>query len=427
MSNRYLLLVRQTLTSDTGFLLITTVSGYSFTYLYLLLMGRFLGPEAFGTLGAMFAIFYIACMVGQSLREAIAANIAEIKAKADEATSASTFVRLGVKIGILCTIPTVVFIVAARPIAAYFHVTSVWPVIILAFSLFTALALDIILGLQQGLQKFKQLGVTGYSVSQGLKLVLGVPLVLAGLGLNGAVGSLLGSTTIATILGLILTWKLLSIGARNSVKYEPKLSPILIPALILAIFIAMPASVDVMLVTHYFGGKTAGLYHAIATVGKVVIFLPMAVSFVLLSRAKESHVLGNDTGGLLLKSLGLTLLLSGGIATVCWAFPGTAIELFFGEAYIDAAALIGLYTAAMLFFSLNVVFIHYSLSIGNLWIMLIADLVTVFEVIAIVLIHESLFQIIWILIWGNLLILLLNCVYFLYRFLRLRSGHGRTL
>ncbi len=412
-------LIRQNITSDTGILLLMTVSGYGFTYLYLLLMGRFLGPELFGIFGAMFAIFYISCLIGQSLREAIAVNIAGIKAKADEVTAASTFVRLGLKISVLCLIPTVILLVASKSIAAFFHVTSIQPVIILAFSLFTALALDIGLGLQQGLQRFKQLGITGYTTSQGLKLILGIILVWLGWGLSGAVSALLASTAIATILGLVLIRKLLIIGARNPVRYKPRLRLILIPTLLLAVFIAMPASVDVMLVTHYIGGETAGLYHAVATIGKVIIFLPMAVSFVLLPRATESHVLGNSTTRLLLKSLGLTLLLSGGVAVICWAFPGIIIRLFFGEAYIGAQTLIGLYVAAALFFSLNVVFIHYSFSIGKLWIMLLADIITVGEVIAIILIHESLFQIIWILIWGNLLMLLLNMAYFGFRRLKL--------
>jgi len=49
-------------------------------------MGRSLGPEAFGILGALFAIFYIACLVGQALKGAIATRVAEVRAQAGEAT-----------------------------------------------------------------------------------------------------------------------------------------------------------------------------------------------------------------------------------------------------------------------------------------------------------------------------------------------------
>ena len=416
--------LKQSFASQTGFLFITTGTGYAFAYLYLLVMGRFLGPETFGILGALFAIFYIACLVGQALREAIATNVAEVKAKSGESAAVSAFVKLGIKLSLLCLLPTIGFLAASRPIASFFHLTSIGPVIILAFSLFTALILDVVLGLQQGLQKFRDLGITGYSTSQGLKLLLGVTFIWIGWDLMGAVGALLASTAIATVLGLVLVRKQLASGIHNPLQHSPKLGPILIPTLILAVFLSMPASVDVMLVTHFFGGEEAGLYNAVATVGKVVVFLPMAVSFVLLPRATESHTLGRDTRNILLQSLLLVFILSGGVALICWGFPDFIVNLFFGEAYIEAGALIGLYAAAMLLFSLDVVLIHYSLAIRNLWLMLLADFITVAEVVAIVLMHQSLDQVIWILLWGNLLILLVSLPYLVFRRVR---HHGHSL
>ncbi len=310
---RYL---RQSLASPTWFLLITTGSGYAFAYLYLVVMGRVLGPEAFGILGALFAIFYIAGLVGQALREASATNVAEVKARVGEVAAVGTYIKLGIRLGLLCLLPSLAFILAARPVAAFFHLSSSLPVIVLAFSLFTALALDVVLGFQQGFQRFRDLGLTGYLTSQGLKLVFGVAFVLVGWDLTGAVGALLASTTVATLLGLALVRKQVLKGVRSTESYRPRLGPILLPTLILALFLSMPASVDVMLVTHFFGGKEAGLYNSVATVGKVVIFLPMAVSFILLPRVTESHALGGDTRNTLLRSLGIAFALSGAVALV---------------------------------------------------------------------------------------------------------------
>jgi len=47
-----------------------------------------------------------------------------------------------------------------------------------------------------------------------------------------------------------------------------------------------------MLVTHFFSAGQAGIYNAAATLGKVVIFLPMAVSFVMLPKVAKNHALG---------------------------------------------------------------------------------------------------------------------------------------
>ncbi len=128
-------LFKQSLASQTGFLLATTVTGYTFGYLYLVSMGRLLGPVAFGILGALFAIFYIACLVGQALRGAIATNVAEIKAKIGEPVAVSIFIKQGIKISLLCLIPCLALIIAAQPVANFFHLSSTGPITVLALIL----------------------------------------------------------------------------------------------------------------------------------------------------------------------------------------------------------------------------------------------------------------------------------------------------
>ncbi len=398
--------VKQGFASQTGFLLIATTTGYAFGYLYLVLMGRALGPEVFGILGSLVGIFYIACLVGQALREATARSLAEIKAKAGEAAAVGTFLKLGAKLGLLCPLPALVFILASQQIASFFHLNSVTPILLLGFSLSTALILEVISGYLQGLQRFRMLGIVSYLVSQGLKLSFGVAFVWAGWGLQGAVAALLASTAIALMAGLVLTRKQLAGGIHRQAQHDPRLGPILIPTLILAIFMAMPTSVDVMLVTHFFDATDAGLYNSVATLGKVAIFLPMAVSFVLLPKATENHTLGLGSRRILLQSLLYAFVLSGGVALLYWLLPDTIIRLFFGPDYVEAGNLVGWYGMAMLLFSLNFVLIHYSLAIRSIGLMLLADFVTMAEVAAIALMHQSLSQIVLILFFGNLLIFL---------------------
>lgn len=407
ITNLNLLALKESFVSQTGFLFIATLVGYIFGYLYLIFMGRALSPEDFGIFGALAAIFYIACLVGQSLRQAIATRVAEIKAKAGESAAVGTYVKLGAKLCLLCLLPALFFIFGSRNIASFFHLSSNSSIIVLGLSLSTALILEIVMGLLQGLQNFSGLGISGYMVSQGLKFLLGITFVWVGWDLLGAVGALLASTTIAIAAGLILIRKPLANRINKEIKYSSKLYPIVVPTLILAVFIAMPTSIDVMLVTHFFSATKAGIYNATAILGKVVIFLPIAVSLVLLPKATENQALGLNSNNILRKSLLLASLLSGILVLAYWLFPGIIIKVFFGEAYLEAINLVGWYGIAMLLFSLNFVLINYSLAIRNLKLMLLADLITLTEVVAIVLIHRSLTQIILILLFGNLLLLLL--------------------
>ncbi|MDP2916656.1 MAG: oligosaccharide flippase family protein [Dehalococcoidia bacterium] len=415
--------LKKGLISQSGFLILATGTGYAFSYLYLLAMGRLLGPETYGILGALFAIFYSTCLIGQAMMEAIATNIAAVKVKFGEAAAASVFRRLSIRLVLVFLLPALVLIIFARPVASFFHLSYTGPVIMLAIAIFTALLINTVLGLLQGLQKFRQLGITGYLVAQGVKLLAGVIFVWVGWDLMGAMGALVAATAAGTVVGLVLVRKHLAAGTRHGGDLSVNWDHIFLPTLSLAIFLSMPASVDVMLVTHFFGGEEAGVYNAVATLGKVIVFLPMAVSLILLPKATEGHALGLDTKKILLQSFIFTSILSGVVALIYWLFPDVIITFFFGEAYHEGGALVRLYSVAMLLFSLNVVLIHYSLAIRNLWLMLLADLITLVEVVAIVLMHQSLSQVIWILVWGNLLILLVSLPFLVFSKAR-HDGNG---
>jgi O-antigen/teichoic acid export membrane protein len=399
---------------QTVSLLVTMVLGYAFSYFYLLAMGRALGPITFGVLGALFSIFYITSLFGQTLMETVATNIAEIKARDGETAAIDGYKMLVARLSLLCLLPTVVFLAACQPIASFFHLSSVLPIIILAIALYATLAVSIIMGFLQGFQEFIKLGIMGYLIAQGSKLILGVIFVLVGWGLGGALGTLLASSAIAAFIGLAFLKKYLNVKPHDKGKICPDLGRVLWPALVLAVFSAVPASVDVILVSHYFGGQDAGLYNAIATIGKVVFFLPLAVSFVLLPRATENHAAGRDSRHLLIQGLLATLVLSGLITLVCWVFPNIMV-IFFGNAYNEAGHLLGFYTTVMLVFSLNIVLVRYSFAIRKLWVMYQASMVTIVEVIAIIFTHRSLSEIIWILLLGNLIIFVPTFLYLIFR------------
>jgi O-antigen/teichoic acid export membrane protein len=385
-------------------MVIANFIGSVFGYIYLLIMARILSPDTFGVFGALFSVFYITCLAGQALREAIAVRIAETRVLHGDGVAIAGFIVAAKKLGLLALVPTTIFVLAAAPISSFFHVTSVVPVVVLGFSLFTALGLDIVLGLQQGLQQFRRLGSTGFFISQGLKLVFGASFVWIGWGLDGAISSLLASTTVAMIAGIVFNRVEFRQAATSSFHFHIRINSVLGPALVLGIFMALPTSGDVMIVNYFFGGYEAGLYSAIATLGKVVIFLPIAVSFVLLPKVSERHNSNEDTRGLLKRALVAVMLLSGVVVLICVFFPQFVIQIFFGEAYLSATGLVWLYVTAMLLCSLNIVTIHYSLAIRKNWLLIAADVATGIEAAIIYLRHQSLAEVMWILLLGNLVV-----------------------
>jgi O-antigen/teichoic acid export membrane protein len=410
MGRRYLFSLRKTAFSEAGFLLGAMAAGFVFSYIYQIMMGRLLGPEDFGSLGALYAVFLITGLFGQALMQAIATGIAAIKVRYGGPVAIGSFLKLSVKLAFICLLLTVACLAASVPIAHFFNLDSVAPVVLLVLAVFASLLLSIFLGMQQGLARFRHVGVTGYLVPQVLKLGFGVLLVYISFGLLGAIGVLLASSGLAIIIGVFIGRGSLDTGLRQRAGQTMRLGPVLFPASVLAVFLALPSNVDIMLVKHYFPGSEAGAYTAVATLGKVVYFLPLAVSFVLLPRATEAGTLGRDTRPLLFKYAGLVLFLSGLVALLYWLFPGI-LTLFFGNAYAGARSLVSLYAAAMLLFSLNIVLMHYCLALRQLRLMLLVDLITLAEVLAIVFQHETLARVIWILFFGNFIILAIGLPY----------------
>ncbi len=339
--------------------------------------------------------------MGQAVRQAIARRVSEVNARVGREAALSTYSRLAFKLGLLCTIPTAAAIAGSHHIGSFFHVSHTGPVILLGLSISIALILDVLLGLLQGMQRFMALGVSGFLVGQGSKLVIAALFLWAGWGLSGAVGVLLASTALAAVVGLALVRKDLRGALRTPSYSDSGVTAVLLPSTFLVLFLAIPTSADVMLVSHFFDSNDAGVYNAAATLGKVVIFLPMAVSFVLLPKAAESHALGLSSRKQLARSLVLAGALSGGAALICWALPDMVVGMFFGQAYVGAQQICGLYAAAMLLVSLNCVLMHYGLATHNLALMLWADTISIAQVVAIAMHHDSLLQTVMVLLIGN--------------------------
>ena len=78
----------------------------------------------------------------------------------------------------------------------------------------------------------------------------------------------------------------------------------------------------------------------------------------------------------------------------------------------------------MLFFSLNVVLMHFSMGMKNHRLLMIAAVLTLAEVAGIVLAHATLYQVILVLLVGNLLILAISLPWLYFSSAR-GAGHLR--
>lgn len=407
------LISEQRFARQTILLFGASMTGNVFSYLYLLYAARALGTETYGAFGSLFSIFYIFCLVGDSFRIAVASKVASTRSQLGDWFAVRRLVSPLIKLGVIGGIVIVMLMINSENIASFFHMETVGPVLVLGASLFTILLLFTILGFIQGLQLFGWLAWVGYLVPQSFKLVFGAVFIWVGWGLGGIIGALLASNAVAIAIGIYPLYKLSNNSSHSddSQLMSARFSGIGVNALLIGLIICVPTSVDVMLVTHYFNSESASIYNAIATMGKVVLFLPIAVSLVMLPKVSQKHASDENTLRTLRLGLTYTLILSSGVTLIYWLTSDFIIRLAFGSEYSQAASHIGWYGTAMVFFAANYLIAQYNLATSDRHGVLGAILITLAEVVTITFLHNSLREIIMILLFGNLLLLTFNAVW----------------
>jgi len=373
------------------------------TYLYQVVMARRLGPAEFGAFGALFAIFYIASVTGNALQASVAETVAHSKARDGRDEAVRIALGLAWLVALVAGAIAGSVALAHGLIAPFLGIPSSMAVIIVAGALFFALVQPVVVGLFAGLQRFVAFSLVGQIIPHVSKLVVGATLVFSGMGLLGAVAAMPISGGIAVVSGLVWIW--------FAYKAKPGLprsvaaaSAVSVKTLTLAMFLMVPANIDVLVVAHYFPRGDVGIYNALATLGKVIIFLPLPFALIILPVVADRHTHGDDAKGILLAAIAGTGILLGLPLLAYWVVPNQVVRFVVGESYLPAASFLGWYGIAMALFATNILLFYYSLGIQNTRYMIVAVSLSLGEVLSMSVFHDSFFQIISVLIAGNLLL-----------------------
>jgi O-antigen/teichoic acid export membrane protein len=279
-------------------------------------------------------------------------------------------------------------------------------VIVVALNFFLGMLLPVTLGVVQGLQHFKALG--SYQIGAALlKLLFGVLLIWQGYGVFGA----LGAVVLATILTVIISMGHIQRMVKDTNKEAAGTSFAEVYAfgfssLLVAFCFTVPANMDVVLVKHFFTSSDAGLYTAATVLAKILIFLPMGISIALFPKVSRNRAMRLSTEPLLYRAFLYVGILSGAGTLLYLLAPRFVINMLFGSTYLESAPLVRWYGVAIFFFSLVVVLMNYHLANHTTRFIYFTVLLTLVEILLIFIIHNTLIQVIHIIIMINIIILL---------------------
>ena len=347
---------------------------------YQLVMARLLTMEQYAILIALFGVLILESISSQVIQSATAKLAAQYRARNDEPALHQFVRRWSVRVAVAMAGLALAVIALGGPISAGLALPPV-SVTVLGVSLFFAGTLTFALGLLQGLARFGWMGSV-LIVQAAARLLLGVALVVFGFGVNGAFAAAGTAIAVSLVVAAVPLAPLLRAARKATTIVElggAETRFFALAAVVLLAYAAL-ANVDAVLAPAILSPSEAGTYAGAVTLGKIVLFAPIAVGFLLLERTARSHARGEPTERPLFLALSLVLGTSGLVALGYIVAPAFFVGLVVGSQYPATAAVAPIYGIAALSNALLNLWISYFIGRGEMRVGLLLAAAVVAEI-----------------------------------------------
>ncbi len=386
-----------------GIVLFASGLSFVFGYFFHSFMARKLGPEDYGILEALLSLLLI-ILIPISTIQAVVARFSSVYIGSQKHECIYLLMKEGFKKLFGLGIILFVFISILSPfISDFLRISSIIPVVFLGMAVFLSILLPVSRGILLGMQNFNQFGLN-ISLEKIVLFISGVGLV--GFGVNGAMFSLVLSLFIVLFLSVIPLGKIKykkpskSLKRANIIRYS-------IPVFISLSAIAIISNIDMIIVKHYFDPLQAGGYATINILGKLLFLLSLNIANVIYPKASELYIKKTGSVFLLRKGLFYMGIISLFTIIVYALFPQQIVNLIFGKQYLNYTSLLVPYTIFMTIMAFVVIIVHYYLSTMNFTFIKPLIFSVILELIFLEIFHESLIQVIEVLLICSMILLIL--------------------
>jgi O-antigen/teichoic acid export membrane protein len=375
---------------DNTLLLGANVMAGIFAYMLHPLLGHLMGVRAYGQVAALIALSFV-LLTPTQLVATVAAKYTSSMAGTRSLGHLNDFIRRFTKILLPAgVVVAVVFALASTYVAKFFHIRSTEGVVLLSLLFVVSCVTPLNLGAIQGLELFGWYATITVLLAF-LRVLLAVLLVIVGLGVNGAMlGIALGG-----LLAYVASFQPLKTVLRGPRKpmgpTRHMWSFALLAAGAGAGMVAL-FSVDTVLARHYLDARDAGLYAALATIGRTALFVTSGVAVVMFPKVVVLHERRERHGHVVVHAMVGALALAAALEAVFWIFPSMVARLVFGQAFAGVAGTLPLYGLAMVFLAAAQVLVAYLLAVGNRMVVLFIFLACGLEAALIIVRHGSISQ-----------------------------------
>jgi O-antigen/teichoic acid export membrane protein len=371
----------------TGSGLVTAVN-----FAYNIAVARFLGPNAFGDASAVYTLLILISAVTLSFQIVSAKVVAQQESPEMKAAAYRGFHKSAWRAGILIA---VFFLVFRGVISSYLNLHGTLLITWLALGIAFYVPLGSRRGYLQGACGFKQLASS--MVLEGLVRLFG-SLIMIMLGYD-VVGVIAANSVAVAVAYLAAAPKLPAVSTQSI--HIPDAFREAMQAIVFFVGQVVINNCDIVVVKHFFAPTSAGLYAAIALVGRVVFAFSWAVINTMFPIVAGTRLHERKNHAVLVTSLSLVFGIGATISPVLRLGPAWIWTSLFGAQFSIAGPhglpfLLALYAATAGLYSLSVVMIAYEMAykIANTsWLQLAFSVVLIASIYRY---HSSLEQVIWV-------------------------------
>jgi len=382
------------------------------SYLYHLLMGRMLGPVNYGVLTALISLLYIISIPALTLATTIVKFASVAKAKKNYAKVYFLFYDFSRKLLVVSVIIFILFAFGSQVIAEFLQIPS-RALIILTSSLFLISLLPTVNnGILQAFLNFPFLAANSI-LGVILKLALAVGLVKLGFSVGGAMMAILISSLIIYLVSFFPLRFLWQYKGKVAKIDWSKITSYAAPVFLAVLGLTSLYTTDIILVKHFFPAFQAGLYAALAVMGKIIFFASNTVPMVMFPLVSERYENGGRYRPFLSQSLILVSGLSAGITGFYFLFPKFMINILYGPSFLATSPYLGLFGIFISLYTLSSVLTSFFLSIRKTKVAFFVLSAAITQIALIWLFHASILQVIQISILVTTLLLFSLLLYYL--------------
>lgn len=359
--------------------------------LYQLLIAHKLSLGDFAAFNSLLAIYMLFSTPLSTIQTAFIKYISEFNAAGSISMVRSLISGALRKLFIAAGIVFIIMIIISKYLIGALKINSFSDGYLLAAILgLSCLAPLFIAGLQ-GLELFGWFNFASI-LSGVLKLGLAYLFIALGYNIGGALLALLISIAVLIIISYIPLKGYFHLLDMDKINYK-EIYLYLLPIAVSLLCYMAGSSFDMVLVRYFFSPDDSGLYSLAQMVGKIFLFLPVAISIVMLPRASGQKAQNLNTRGTLYKSLFYGFILSVIAILIYNIFPEFVLKILTGKVFFESIRLGRIFSISMSFYALLFILITYFLSIKDLRFIKYLVGLTAAQILAIILWHTSLIEV----------------------------------